>query len=143
MMAATWDLLDAEFERFPVLRGAADTTRTEIDRASREIGIAFQQDYAEFVRRYGAAIVGAYPIFGLRKVDAMGLMWSVIDANLEYRSKLWPGINEWLIVSSDLAGNPVGISRDESIWLSDHDFGDIVPIAESFEGFVRKYCLKV
>jgi hypothetical protein len=114
----------------------------EILAARDALGVDFPQDYIDFVRRYGAGMVGPSPILGLRRADAMSVdEWSLIDVNREFRASNWPGVDEWLIVSVDLGGNPVGISKDGRVWVSDHGFRQILCIADSFEDFLREECL--
>ncbi len=140
MREETWARLEVEFGRFPQLRGEGVPV-VEIDRAVARLGLSFPDDYRDFVARYGSAIVGAYPVFGLRPVEPMGNEWSVVEVNQRYRADGWPGVDDWLIVSADHAGNPIGIGKDGRLWLSDHDFGDITVAAESFEDFLLKQCL--
>jgi len=93
---------------------------------------------------FGAAMVGPYPIFGLRPVDVMGKRrWSVVDVTREYRRKRIPGCNEWAIVSEDQAGNPVGLDREGAIWIHNHDFGGIARLAQNFEEYLRVKCMKL
>jgi cell wall assembly regulator SMI1 len=138
----TWAALDSQFARHPFLRGGP-VPQEEIDAASGTLDVRFPDDYREFVIRHGGAIVGPYPVFGLRPVEPMGNEWSVLEVNRRYRSERWPGVAGWLIVSVDHAGNPMGIGPDGRVWISDHDFGDVSPIADSFEHFLRKECLSM
>ena len=71
----------------------------------------------------------------------MGNEWSVVEVNRRYRADRWPGVDGWLIVSADHAGNPMGIAGDGRVWVSDHDSRDLALVAESFEHFLRKECL--
>jgi hypothetical protein len=134
----TWNLLEDLFQRFPILR-AEPVPGTEVHEASAELGLVFPDDYSQFVERFGAAMVGAYPIFGLRPVDPMGTFWSVVQVNKHFRSQSWPGIADWLIISMDQGGNPLGIDNSGKVLCSDH--GDVISIAENFEDFLRVHCL--
>lgn len=135
MNAETLRALEEEFKRFPILRGDP-VDDGEIDRAAASLGIDLPADYREFIRRFGAAILGPYPIFGVRPVEPMGTMWFVVDVNKHFRKEKWPGVDNWLIVSMDQGGNPIGISKDGQVWISDH--GHLSTIASSFEEFVRR-----
>jgi SMI1 / KNR4 family (SUKH-1) len=136
----TWAALESQFARHPFLRGGR-VPQEEIDAAIAALQVPFPDDYREFLLRYGGAIVGPYPVFGLRPVEPMGNEWSVLEVNRRYRRERWRGVDDWLIVSVDHAGNPMGIAEDGRVWVSDHDFGDIAPIADSFEHFLQKECL--
>lgn len=142
MKARTKGELDALFTRHPILRadGASDA---EIDQASKALGILFPSDYRVFLRRYGGAVVGAYSIIGLRLATPMGdEERSVVEVTNRFRSQGWPGTSEWVVFSVDLAGNPIGFSADGSVWISDHDEGAIFKVADSFDAFLWRQCLK-
>lgn len=140
MRDETWRAIEEKFARHPILRGTG-ATLTQIDAASAEVGRDFPEEYREFLLRYGAGIVGPYPIFGVQPVEPMGDEWSVVDVNRRYRADRWPGVEDWLIISADHGGNPMGIAGDGRVLVSDHDFGGVAPMAGSFEEFLRKHCL--
>jgi hypothetical protein len=142
MKPGTIALLEQDFNECPFLYGG-EVPLEEIDQAAAALGMAFPQDYVEFVRRFGGGIVGPYPIFGLRKVSAMGRAFSVVLVTTKFRRQQWPGTDKWIIISEDHAGNPIGFDADGKVWISDHDFGQIVQIAASFEDYLRKKCLKL
>lgn len=138
MTNQTWKKLESQFAEFPILRGES-AAEDEIDAASEAIGRSFPAEYREFLGRYGGAIVGPYPVFGIKPVAPMGNLWSVVDVNRQYRRDAWPGIDEWLIVSRDHAGNPIGITANQEVWVSDH--GQVYRLAGSFEEFLLNKCL--
>lgn len=143
MRDQTWSAIDEKFRKYPSLR-AEGVTYEEIDAASAGLGFSLDPDYREFVHRYGGAIVGPYPIFGLRKAEAMGRReMSAFEITAHYRKQGWRGVQDWLIVSADHAGNPIGLASDNKIWISDHDFGQVTVIADSFENYIRNQCLKL
>lgn len=67
----TWNLLEQKFADFPILR-ATPATPEEIEKAALDLNCQFHEDYVEFLRRYGGAMVGPYPIFGLNVPEVMG-----------------------------------------------------------------------
>lgn len=142
MKNETWRLLDEAFARFPVLK-AGPVPPAEVIKASQAVRLPFPADYREFVERYGAAIVGPFPIFGLRPVEPMGNEWSVVEINRRYRADRWPGVEDWLVVSADHSGNPFGIDRSGRVWVSDHDSGEVSAVASDFENFLLSRCLQV
>jgi hypothetical protein len=126
----------------PILRADSLPSAAEIDDASSEIGVPFSADYRDFLLTFGAAMVGPYPIYGLRPVEVMGDdSWSVVAMTKQFREDNVPEANEWVIVSADHAGNPVGMDRDGVIWIHDHDFGGVARVAKNFEDYVRVRCL--
>jgi hypothetical protein len=68
---------------------------------------------------------------------------SVVEVTRRFRQKRWPGTDTWLVISIDHAGNPVGMDRAGKVWISDHDAGTVESIANSFEDYLRKRCLKL
>ncbi len=87
-------------------------------------------------------MVGAYPIFGVRQAEVMGNDgWSVEEMTKRFRSEGWDGTADWYIVSMDGAGNPIGISTDGRVWISDHDVGEVSVVASDFETFIAQQCL--
>lgn len=143
MRPETWQAIDEMFREDPVLR-AGEVSYEEIDAAAAQAGFQLDLDYREFVHRYGGAIVGPYRIYGLRSAPAMGRKGnSVFEITRDFRRQRWPGVDDWLVISIDHAGNPIGIDKDGKVWISDHDAGVVEPIANSFEEFLRKRCLNM
>lgn len=136
--------LDAEFAEFPILLADGLPSEVEVDQAERRVGVPFGEDYRRFLLRYGGAMVGPYPIFGLRPVEVMGDdLWSVVVVTEWYRAQEIPGTDRWVVMSNDHAGNPVGKDAAGAIWIYDHDFGGLAPLAESFEQYLRVRCLRL
>ena len=136
--------LDKEFAEFTILRAEDVPSDAEIDRAETEIGVPFPVDYREFLRRYGGAMVGPYPIFGLRPAEVMGVdCWSAVAMTRWYRDDGVPGTEACVVISHDHAGNPIGIDRLGAVWIHDHDFGGPAPLAADFEEYLRTRCLKL
>jgi len=69
--------LTEKLSEWPILRAETLPSRTEIDAASSQLGVPFALDYREFLLRFGAAMVGPYPIYGLRPVDSDGTRFLV------------------------------------------------------------------
>jgi len=132
---STWKELDAEYEASPMLM-SGPVPASEVTAASKVIGLGIPDDYAAFLTRYGSAIVGPYPIFGLRQVGPMGNDWSVVEVTRRFRADRWPGVEGWIVVSRDHGGNPIGLSPAGEVWLSDHEQGGVTWLAASFEEFV-------
>lgn len=140
----TLERLRAKLAESPVLRADSLPSSEEIDHASHELGVPFGTDYREFLLMFGGAMIGPYPIFGLRPVEVMGDdHWSVVDVTRQYRNDGVPGSEAWVVISEDHSGNPVGMDSDGAIWIHDHDCGGIAPLAKDFEEYVRKQCLNL
>ena len=135
--------LRSEFVSFPNMVAESQPSSEEIEQAATEIGIPFTDDYVEFVREFGGAMVGAYPIFGLRPASVMGKRrWSVVEMTRLQRQRSVPGADGWVVFSEDHAGNPVGFDATGTVWTHDHDFGGIARLCDSFEQYIRERCLK-
>lgn len=142
MKQTTIDALEKQFEEFPRSRGIG-ASESEVQKAEIELGIRFPPDYREFLMRYGAAEVGPYPVYGLSKPACMGNVYSVVDVTKEFRAAGVDATDDWLIVAEDLAGNYIGIGRDSVVKVWDHDLGGTISLADSFEDFVRRECLRL
>ena len=136
--------LDQMFIECPIMRAKHIPTVEEVDAASQVVGVPFSDDYREFLLRYGGAMVGPYPIYGLREVEVMeGGRWSVIEVTKEVRQLGVPEFADWFIFSEDHAGNPIGIDINGTVWIYDHDFGEIAELVSDFEAYIRKQCFKI
>ncbi len=140
MKDQTWGLLEEIFSQDPGLR-AEPVSAEEISAAEAALGMALSDDYKQFVRRYGGAMVGPFPVFGLRKAEPMAKTdGSFLDVTKSFRGQRWPGVEKWAVIPVDHAGNPVGLDAQGKVWISDHDSRVVQEIASGFEGYVR-YCL--
>lgn len=136
MSPDTFARLDELFERTPVLRGG-DASADEVDAAERSVGVQFDADYRAFVLRYGGAMVGSLPIFGLRRAEVMGDdAFEVTTVTARFRADGWEPTKDWVVISMDLAGNPIGLNPAGEVWLADHDSGETRILARTFEQFV-------
>lgn len=143
MRAETLHALDTMFRESPVMC-AGTATREEVDQLESSIGFRLPDDYREFVERFGGAIVGPFSVYGVQGSDAMGDdESSALDVTNRFRSDGWQGTDQWLVVSMDHSGNPVGLDREGKVWISDHDAGAIQELAPTFEDYLRRWCLKL
>lgn len=143
MTKETLTVLEAEFSKHPVLVAGA-VASAEVGDLERAIGFVLPLDYKLFVERFGGAIVGPYSVFGLRASEAMGKEESsALLVTQRFREQEWSGVNNWLVVSTDHAGNPFGLDREGRVFISDHDAGLVEKVADTFEGFLRSRCLKL
>jgi hypothetical protein len=141
MREQTWQILDDRFSETPFLRAEA-VSPAEVAAAEREVGVKLAKDYKEFVCRYGGAMVGAYPIYGVRSVEPMGVGdSSMLEITKSFREQHWRGVEKWAVISMDHCGNPIGLDAKGKVWISDHDYGSIELLAANFEGYLRKKCL--
>jgi len=134
--------LEAQFKAYPESR-SEPVAIEEIDRAAQPLGVPLPADFREFVARYGGAEVGAFPLYGLRLAPNMERFGTFVEATSRFRTQGWPGTAEWVVISMDHSGNPVGLDRSGRVWISDHDRGSIEKLADDFEGYIRRWCLKL
>ena len=136
MNQTTVERLDALFMDEPLLKGGGVGTAC-IDAAERDLGVVFSDDYRQFLGSYGGALVGPYPVYGLVRADPMDArLWSVVTVTKHFRAQSWPGSDRWYVISMDHAGNPIGIDASGKVHVYDHDSGELVEIATSFEQFL-------
>lgn len=141
MKEDTIHALDREFMEDPIT-AAGPVPQAEIDTLETQVGFPLPADYKEFVARYGGAVVGPFSIFGLRHVPTMASTESsALEVTQRFRDYGWKETSRWLIVSIDLCGNPVGLDAKGRIWRLDHDLRSTRMLAESFEEYLRKWCL--
>lgn len=138
MRPDTWRLLDEALGSPPTLRAREGATVDEVAAAGGALGVTMPDDYVEFLLRVGGAIVGPYPVFGLRFADAMEPR-DVVQMTQSFRSD-WGIPQDWLVISMDHAGNPFAIKPSGNVVLRDHDFGGTHAVADSFESFLL-HCL--
>ena len=138
MRSETTRRLDQLFMSMPVLVGGP-APAGEIDAAERHVGMKFDADYREFLERYGGAVVGSLPIFGLKRAEVMAEdTFGVVEVTARFRADRWSPTDEWVVISMDLAGNPIGLTKQGEVWISDHDSGETRMVARTFEDFVGK-----
>ncbi len=118
-----------------MLLGGGPVSAAEIDAAEQQVGVKFTPDYREFLERYGGGMVGSLPVIGLRQAEVMDPE-TVVEITARFRADGWEQTYEWVIISEDLAGNPIGLTEKGEVWVSDHDFGETVMVAPTFEQFV-------
>ena len=143
MKQDTWNRLDQMFANAPMMK-ASGVSYEEIDETTSKEGFVLPESYREFIHRYGGATVGPYSVIGLRAADTMGgEEISVFDITRRFRTDGWSGTENWLIFSTDLAGNPIGFDQDGVVWISDHGNGSVDKIAKDFESYILEICLGV
>ncbi len=142
MRTSTFDRLDNEFSTFPIMRASDTPSEAEIAQAASALGVTFDDDYVAFLRRYGGAMVGSLPVFGLRPVKVMGERWSVVEVTQWFREEGWSGTGGWYVISEDGFGNPIGVAEDGRLMVFDHDSGQEQIVAEDFEHFLIEHCLR-
>jgi hypothetical protein len=132
--------LDEFYKRHPVaVRGPVG--ETEVARLEEFAGFTLPPSYKSFVTRYGAAFVGSYPIYGVGHAYAMAKNeGSAQEATEYFRAQQWTGINNWLIISTNLSGSPIGLTSEGEVYISDHEFGVVERIAVSFDLFLSDVC---
>ncbi|MFI9626523.1 SMI1/KNR4 family protein [Streptomyces sp. NPDC052042] len=113
------------------------TDRTELESALSSLGVGLDPDYAEFVERFGGCYVGV-AVYGLRNSDLLERV-SVVDLTLRFRRDGWPGTDRGLVVSFDLAGNPLVLTPGGPVTSYDHDAGRTYVIAPGFAALLDEH----
>jgi hypothetical protein len=115
---------------------AGATSNDELRELSDALGYTLPSEYESFIRRYGGAMVGSLPIYGVRPSEVMGDRDTVVEVNRRFREDQWPGVGGWLIISVDGSGNPLGLATDGRLMVSNLDSNTILAWASSFDDFL-------
>ena len=108
----------------------------EIVHAEKELGIQFDKDYVYFLLNYGGTLIKNKEIYGLHNSELMGED-SIISLTKRFREEESEHL-DWLIIGTDYAGNPIGISKEGKVLLQDYDYGELNVLSESFEDYILK-----
>ena len=141
MKQSTRERLDRLREEAPILF-ASGVDEAAVQDAERALKVQFGPAYRAFLLEYGGAMVGPWPIVGLATSEVMDDRDTVVELTTWYRKDGWYGVEDWVIVSADHGGNPIGIAPSGEIWVSDHDFGGLYRLAGSFEEFLEEQLTK-
>lgn len=109
----------------------------EVRSAMQELGFSeWDSEYDEFVRMFGGGIVGSLPVYGVgMPADLGGPTSTVVEVNRMFVATGFP-VSGMLVVSMDLAGNPIGIDHEGRVVVFDHDAGVSETLSNSFDGFL-------
>lgn len=128
------------FGQWRFMQGGS-VTSDDLRAAAQALGVQFSPDYCQFVERFGGAIVGPYPIYGLKRAEPMDAkLWSVVQVTNHFRSQQWPGLGSAYVISMDHAGNPIWIDSEGVLRSFDHDSGEYLVISPDLESYLVK-CL--
>jgi len=141
MKQSTWEALDSMYSESPNL-AAGGVAYERIDQSSTDAGFSLDSDYRDFVHKYGGAVVGQFSIFGLGASKLMGRdMSNVFEITKRFREQGWSGVENWLVISMDHAGNPVGLDSKGEVWISDAVHGCVDKLAGDLEEYILDWCL--
>jgi hypothetical protein len=135
-----WQLLASEHTKYPEDFGSG-CNEGKIREMEKFLNLSLSDTYKKFLLLYSAAVVPGHILYGAYPINAMdiGAQNVVEKTDLYKKTKKWPGIEDWYIISDDGRGNPIGCKPDGSVWLSDHDAGfEQVKLADDFERFLEK-----
>ena len=120
---------------------ARAATLEEIRAEEKRVGMMFPNQYCEFLKIWGGAMIGAYPIFGTDAVDLMDTRLNTVSSVTEfYREQGWRDVDSNLVVSQNHGGDPVLLTADGSLFVSSHDKIANTVSWSSFEDYI-KWCL--
>ena len=107
--SGTIEKINDFFTANPIAKGIP-SSREEIINAEKELGIKFDKDYVFFLLNYGGSLIKEKEIYGLRNSEMMGDD-DIINLTKVFRENEREN-NDWLIIGTDYAGNPVGIDKE-------------------------------
>lgn len=96
-------------------------------------------DYRDFIKKYGGAVINGNSIFGLRKPTLMFDEPSNFDEqSIIFRKELPKEYSKIVVISVDAFGNPTGfLPPSEKIFTYDFDFGGQYELAENFNEYLE------
>ena len=133
MKESTIKLIDNFFAANPIAKGQP-VSEKEINNAEKKLGIKFDKDYISFLRNYGGSVIKATEIYGFRNSELLDDT-DIIEITTEYREENSEN-NDWLVIGSDYAGNPVAININGNIITYDHDSDEEILLADTFEDYI-------
>jgi hypothetical protein len=106
----------------------------ELHSRLRTIDLVPDDDYAEFVGRWGGCFVGV-PVHAWDNAPLLGRE-SCIELTTWARDAHGPLI-DGVVFADDGSGNPIWIGSDRAVRLVDHDNGDVVVLAPDFRSLLE------
>jgi cell wall assembly regulator SMI1 len=124
----------------PELRGQP-ATNEEITNAENELGVTMDDDFKEFIKKFGGAYAGIQ-IHAFKNGSSIGKE-TVIDLtkmgrNLLNQMELFPEINECYVIADDGNGNPVAMTKAGEVVLFDHDTEEKTVLSNTFQNFIEE-----
>ena len=107
----------------------------DVKQAEILLNVVFDSDYKQFIKTFGECYVGV-DIYGVRNSNVLKER-SVVDLTKLYKEAGWPITDDCYIISFDSSGNPIMMNRSGEVVLFDHDNGDSVILANSFEELIE------
>lgn len=135
-----WELLEKEYKNFPE-DCAGSVSDKAINTTQELFKTSFSESYAYFLKAYGSGLFDGYIIYGIVPMSSMGsFCTNIVDKTFFYKvTQGWPDIEDWIVISDDGSGNPIGLLPNGEVWLSDHDSNfEKIRLAKSFEDFLYK-----
>jgi len=119
---------------------AGKTSENEIKNIEQQLNLTFSKEFRGFVEKYGSAEFPGHTIYGTKELKYMGENKNVVDKTHFFKvTQKWPDIEDWIVISDDGSGNPIGLLPNGEVWLSDHDSNfEKIKLASSFEDFLYK-----
>lgn len=132
------ELLTAQFAQWPQAV-AEPVPDAEIRQAEASLGVVLPDDYRDFIRRYGGAVVRSASVLGLRRCEFCDDEPSTFpEQTTRFRQELPNEYSQMVVISVDGAGNPIGfLNGKPTIFVFDFNFGGRHDLAPSFSEYVR------
>jgi len=132
--------IECFLEKHPELKGVPATPK-EIAKAEEELQIKLDDDYKEFIKRFGGSYAGI-AIHAFSNGSSMGNETIINLTNWCRESfkgdEFSPEINKSLIFSDDGSGNPIAINANGEVIIYYHDSGDKEVLSKSFGDFIEE-----
>jgi hypothetical protein len=132
--------LSTFLQKNPTMSGKS-ATNEQITNAEKQLNIIMDKYYKEFIQNFGGAYAGL-AIHAFINGTSIGNE-TIIDLtnnarNLFNDAKLFPEINESLVIADDGSGNPIAIMSNGNVVLFDYDTEEKQILSNSFEEFIEE-----
>lgn len=109
-------------------------TDDEIKKAEDELGVEFDKDYVEFIKKFGGCYVGV-SIYAFKNGSNLERK-TIVELTKSFREDGWPFTENSYVVSMDGMGNPIMINEEGKVVMFDHDNNSLIILSNSFEGWI-------
>lgn len=117
------------------------TSQDEIDKAEKQLGVKFHEDYVQFIRTFGGAYAGL-AVHAFSNGSSLGNE-TVVELTLGFREqfKELPFaeiLRTSYVISLDGSGDPIIINQAGKVFICYHDTGELKSLANSFEELIEE-----
>jgi hypothetical protein len=131
--------ISAFLDKNPTLKGSPATAE-QIASAENELGVTLDNDYKEFIQRFGGAYAGI-AVHAFANGSSVGNE-TIVDLTKQNRNiangnELFPELNKAYVIADDGSGNPIALTPKGEVVLYDYDTEEQQVLAPTFEALIE------